>query len=122
MNTNIIDISVGRHISRVFTRGLVVENLVGVMLVKCGDDMSIIVMSETELGLSPPVNTILLSVNSSHDHMPMVLNCIVGPSRKQPCNEGPFVAIHSVCTQQPFLFFFAECPPVYLWIQLIKPP
>lgn len=47
-------------------------------------------------GLSSLINTGLLSVLSSHDDMPMVLHSIISPSREEPCNHGPFVAIKSM--------------------------
>lgn len=47
-----------------------------------------------ERGLPSCVDTGLLPVFSGHDHMPVILDCIISPARKQPCNHGPFVPIH----------------------------
>lgn len=66
--------------------------------------------------LSSLVNMGLLSVFSSHDHMPMVLHSIISPSREEPSNHGPFVAIKSMGSQEPFFFFLTESPSVDPWI------
>jgi len=73
-------------------------------------------MMRSSRGLPPPINAGLLSLLPGHDHMPMVLHCIISPTREQPRNHGPFVTIQSMSRQKPVFFFLTKCPPVDSWI------
>ncbi|URE31554.1 PPR repeat [Musa troglodytarum] len=53
--------------------------------------------------------------------MPMVLDSIVCPSREEPGNQCPFVAIKPASCQKSLLFFLTEGPPVDPWVQLVEP-
>lgn len=67
-------------------------------------------------GFPSPISTWLLSVLPCHDHVPMILHCIISPSRKEPSNHRPFVSIESVSSQKPFLFFLSKSSPIDPWI------
>ncbi|RRT60997.1 hypothetical protein B296_00020258 [Ensete ventricosum] len=63
----------------------------------------------------------LLFVPSDHDHMPVILNSVVGAPWEQARNDRPSVSIDLMSREQQFVLVLRERLPVDSWIQLIEP-
>ena len=59
---------------------------------------------------------------ASHDDVPVVLHCVVGAAREEPCDGRPSVAMDAVGSKEPFFFLLRERAAVDPRVQLIEPP
>lgn len=51
----------------------------------------------------------------------MVLNCVIGASGEKLGDDGPFVAILSMCSDDGFIFFRGEWSVADIRIELVAP-
>lgn len=63
-----------------------------------------------------------LPAAARHDHMPVVLDGVVGAAREEPGDDGPPVAVDAVRGQEQLLLFLREGAPVDPGVQLVEPP
>lgn len=62
-----------------------------------------------------------LFVPSDHDHMPVILNSVIGAPWEQARNDRPSVSIDLMSRKQQLVLVLCERLPVDSWIQLIEP-
>jgi len=77
--------------------------------------------SHSGLKMFPTVKPRSCSRPSCHDHMPVVLDCIIRAPWELPSDDSPPVSVDPLSRNQSPLLLFSEGASVNPWIQLIIP-
>lgn len=73
------------------------------------------------LGGSLSIKLGFLPASPCHDHMPVILHCVISPAGEKPGNNSPSVPMDPVRSEKPFFFLFGKRGSVDSGVQLIEP-